>query len=222
MVTTNTVFWDVTRCSSEPAWRFGGTYSLHLQGPRVKPKLETRGSRPSFPYSSTLNMQQYVHPKRRPLSPSCTALHNPYALAFQYLSNIKLIWRKIHTKIKVNFATRSVAATPCVLQACLCASLSNKTYSDPRHGSQRPFHPCVGGTPCSCTCGSHVYQSLNFTEHNRPADYRLFSSKSRFGTDKELWHGSYGTACVRARLMAECVNSTCSASVLIFFFQYHT
>jgi hypothetical protein len=31
----STAFWDVTPCSSESAWRFGGTYRLHLQDRRV-------------------------------------------------------------------------------------------------------------------------------------------------------------------------------------------
>jgi hypothetical protein len=35
MTMKSTVFWDVTPCGSERAWRIGGAHSLHLQGLKV-------------------------------------------------------------------------------------------------------------------------------------------------------------------------------------------
>jgi hypothetical protein len=46
------VFWFVTPCSSDTAWRFGRTYRLHLQGRNVRLSPNYTESQPITPYVS--------------------------------------------------------------------------------------------------------------------------------------------------------------------------
>jgi hypothetical protein len=58
----SSVFWDITPCSPlKVNRRFGGTYGLHIQGPKLSQARNQReaGSKQSYclAYSSTLKME---------------------------------------------------------------------------------------------------------------------------------------------------------------------
>jgi hypothetical protein len=101
----NTIFWDVTPCSSVGIYRhFGGMYCFYIQGRRVSQASNKHVA--ALAYSSTLKMGAVRSSETSVNLDQTTRRHTPAdrTLYYVYFSRVLTTRRHIHASLSLTFA----------------------------------------------------------------------------------------------------------------------